>query len=70
VTALSDAFGGLFELSLGSAIFSPWGLVFADILLRDALGAGIARADEVREYPLMSLTAPWILVEPRFIYRR
>jgi TRAP-type transport system small permease protein len=73
VTALSDAFGRLFELlaSLGSAILLAMvALVSADILLRDAFGSGIGWADEVSEYALYVitvLTAPWLLRRGRHV---
>lgn len=67
MTALSDAFGRLFEVmaSLGSAILLAMvAVVAADILLRDVFGSGVAWADEVSEYALYVitvLTAPWLL---------
>jgi TRAP-type transport system small permease protein len=67
VTALSDAFGRLFEVlaSLGSAmLLAMVAVVSADILLRDVFGSGLVWADEVSEYALYVitvLTAPWLL---------
>jgi TRAP-type transport system small permease protein len=67
VTALSDAFGRLFDAlaSLGSAILLAMvAVVSADILLRDVFGSGLVWADEVSEYALYVitvLTAPWLL---------
>jgi TRAP-type C4-dicarboxylate transport system permease small subunit len=67
VTALSDAFGRLFEAlaALASAILLAMvAVVSADILLRDAFGSGISWANEVSEYALYVitvLTAPWLL---------
>jgi TRAP-type C4-dicarboxylate transport system permease small subunit len=67
VTALSDAFGRLFDAlaSLASAILLAMVMVVsADILLRDAFGSGISWANEVSEYALYvitALTAPWLL---------
>jgi TRAP-type transport system small permease protein len=67
VTALSDAFGRLFEVlaSLASAILLAMvAVVSADILLRDVFGSGLVWADEVSEYALYVitvLTAPWLL---------
>ena len=67
MTALSDAFGRLFEAlaALASAILLAMvAVVSADILLRDAFGSGISWANEVSEYALYVitvLTAPWLL---------
>jgi TRAP-type C4-dicarboxylate transport system permease small subunit len=67
VTALSEAFGRLFDVlaSLASAILLAMvAVVTADILLRDFFGSGISWSNEVSEYALYVitvLTAPWLL---------
>jgi TRAP-type C4-dicarboxylate transport system permease small subunit len=67
VTRLSAAFGRLLNaLALAAAfiLFAMVVIVSADIVLRNAVGAGFAWANEVSEYSLYLmtlLTAPWLL---------
>ena len=67
MTRLSAAFGRLLDaLALAAAfiLFAMVVIVSADIVLRNAVGAGFAWANEVSEYSLYLmtlLTAPWLL---------
>lgn len=67
MTRLSAAFGRLLDaLALAAALilFAMVVIVSADIVLRNAVGAGFTWANEVSEYSLYLmtlLTAPWLL---------
>jgi TRAP-type transport system small permease protein len=67
VTRISTAFGHLLDgLALVAALilFAMVAIVTADIVLRNAIGAGFVWANEVSEYSLYLmtlLTAPWLL---------
>jgi TRAP-type transport system small permease protein len=67
VNDASLTFGRLLDLMASLAalvLLATVAIVSADIVLRDALGSGIAWADEVSEYALYVitvLTAPWLL---------
>jgi TRAP-type C4-dicarboxylate transport system permease small subunit len=67
MTRLSAAFGRVLDaLAVAAALilFAMVAIVTADVLLRNAVDAGIAWANEVSEYALYImtlLTAPWLL---------